>query len=923
MTKSGLRPFALSLSKGEWSRGERAKGEPAPRPELHPLGRFFEKRATVIDLSDLLAATAGQLHGPRRAEQFSEFAFDTRTLAATLPDGPLFLAVKTDTGDGHDYIAEAVRRGATGVLCERPPVPAVEVTCIVVPDTRQALTEWAAYTLRQRQIEVVAVTGSSGKTTTKELIASVLANASGMTAGEEPGARVFRSPGSYNGRYGLAIALGRLAAAHRMAVLELAADSFGEIAELAALTRPRVGVITAVLESHLDVFGTLDEVAYEKGTLLDALPADGLAVLNADDPRVRALASRSPAPALTVGLARDADLRAHLVNWGPTVREVVVRFSRRARQVLPGRLPPAVAVRLGLLGKHQVMHALAALAVGLFYGYPERAITSALAACQPVPGRLCQLPGQSGVTLLDDTANANPAAMLAALETLAMFPRPHWAVLGDMEDLGEREVEGHRRVGAAAVHLDQLIAIGDRARHLALAAREAGLPRERIFHTYSQREALRHIQGLLATPYAPAPTVLVKGGRAARLEQLVEALLAPEAAAQAPALLVRQDAGWRRVRLARPDRPTWLEVDLEAIAGNVRGLQEIVGPQVGLAAVLKADGYGHGAVRVARTALNNGARMLAVACLAEAVTLRRAGIDGPILILGYTPSWQARDVLLNQVTPTVFDLDVARALSRAAAALHPVGGAVPVHVKVDSGMARLGLAPGDVLRFVQELTALPGITVEGIFTHFSTAENPDQTYAHWQLEQFGQALAQLERAGLRPPLVHAANSAATLTLPASHFNLVRVGIAMYGLAPGPEVTLPATIRPAMQWKTQIAQVRALPPGAFVGYGNTYRTERAQSIATIPVGYADGFRRAPLHWPYVLVRGQRAPLVGRVSMDQTMLDVTAVPDVRQGDEVVLIGRQGDAEITVDQVAAALGTISYEVVSEILARVPRVV
>jgi alanine racemase len=877
----------------------------------------------VIDLQDLLAATAGQLLGPARVTRFGEFAFDTRTLSATTADGPLFLAVKTDTGDGHDYIAEAVRRGATGVLCEHPPVPAVDVTCIVVADTRQALTDWAAFALRQRQVEVVAVTGSSGKTSTKELIASVLAAGPGVTDSSQADEHVFRNPGSYNGRYGLAIALGRLMPTHRTAVLELAADSFGEIAELAALTRPRVGVVTAVLESHLDVFGTLDEVAHEKSMLLAALPPDGLAVLNADDPLVRAMASQSPAPALTVGFAREADLRAHVLNWNPDARAVLVHFSRRARQILPGPLPKSVIVQPALLGKHQVMHALAALAVGLFYGFPAADIAHALASCQPLPGRLRRLPGQAGVTLLDDTANANPGSMLAALETLAMFPRPHWAVLGDMEDLGEREVEGHRRVGAAAAGLEQLIAIGDRARHLAQAAREAGLARERIFHTYSQREALRFIQDQRAAPSGPAPAILIKGGRAARLEQLVENLLAPDAAAPASELLVRQDAGWRQVRLARPDRPTWLEVDLEAIAGNVRGLQEIVGPGVGLMAVLKADGYGHGAARVARTALNNGARMLAVACLAEAVTLRHAGIDGPILILGYTPPWQARDLLLNQVTPTVFDLDVAGALSRAVAALRPASGTVPVHVKVDTGMARLGLAPYEVLPFVERLASLPGIDMEGIFTHFSTAENPDQTYARWQLDQFSQVLSQLTRAGLRPRLVHAANSAATLTLPASHFNLVRVGIALYGLAPGPEVPLPAGLRPAVQWKTQVAQVRCLPPGAFVGYGNTYRTERAQSIATIPVGYADGFRRAPLHWPYVLVRGQRVPIVGRVSMDQTMLDVTEVPGVRQGDEVVLIGRQGDAEITVDQVAAALGTINYEVVSEILARVPRVV
>ncbi len=363
----------------------------------------------MIDLQDLLAATAGQLLCPARVTRFGEFAFDTRTLSATTADGPLFLAVKTDTGDGHDYIAEAVRRGATGVLCEHPPVPAVDVTCIVVADTRQALTDWAAFALRQRQVEVVAVTGSSGKTSTKELIASVLAAGPGVTDSSQADEHVFRNPGSYNGRYGLAIALGRLMPTHRTAVLELAADSFGEIAELAALTRPRVGVVTAVLESHLDVFGTLDEVAHEKSMLLAALPPDGLAVLNADDPLVRAMASQSPAPALTVGFAREADLRAHVLNWNPDARAVLVHFSRRARQILPGPLPKSVIVQPALLGKHQVMHALAALAVGLFYGFPAADIAHALASCQPLPGRLRRLPGQAGVTLLDDTANANPA----------------------------------------------------------------------------------------------------------------------------------------------------------------------------------------------------------------------------------------------------------------------------------------------------------------------------------------------------------------------------------------------------------------------------------------------------------------------------------------------------------------------------------
>ena len=898
----------------------------------------------MIELSTLLAATRGQLVGPVLATGFSDFAFDTRTLGGQSADpGPLFVAIKTETGDGHDFIEQAWQRGAAGILCEQAPARPLPVACVVVSDTRQALLAYASAICRQHPLEVIAVTGSSGKTTAKELIAAALTGGN-PDAADSP---VFRNPGSFNGRFGLPIALGRVQPWQRLAVLELAADEFGEIELLAQVVRPRVGVITAIHESHLDVFGALDAIAQEKGALLSALPANGLALLNADDPRVLALAARSAAPVLTVGTSAAADVRAAV--RGPTpiavasaAGEVDVTFGPAAHACLPGPLPAAIRLPVRLLGAHQLPLVLAPLIVGLFYGRPLDSVVAALAAMEPLPGRLRPLPGLAGATLLDDSANASPASMQAALQTLASSDQPRWAILGDISDLGEREVEAHRRLGAqAAGVVQQLIAVGDRSRHLAEAAAEAGLPAAAIFHTYSKSEATRHVQTMLAArsaqPDAPRPVILIKGGRAMRLEEVAASLLAPEVARQAAALLVRQDAGWRQVRLARPDRPTWLEVDLDAIAGNLGILQQIVGPQVGICAVLKADGYGHGAVRVARTVLNNGARLLAVACLAEAISLRRAGIAAPILILGYTPPWQAREVVLNQVTPTVFDLDFAQALQRAVAALgagralssrlgSTLSAAVPgfpLHLKVDTGMARLGLTPDAVMPFIEALRSLPDLFVEGIFTHFATADSADQTYLRWQLGRFQTLLDQLTTLGRRPPFAHAANSAATLVLPASHLDLVRTGIALYGLQPGADVPLPVGMRPALRWKSTIAQVKRLPPGAFVSYGAAYQTEREQTIAVVPVGYADGFRRAPFTWPPVLVRGQRAPIVGRVTMDQTMLDVTHIPGVRAGDEVVLIGRQGAQEVTVDDVAAALGTINYEMVSEILARVPRVV
>lgn len=845
----------------------------------------------MILLEHLLAAAGGRLVGPAVARSFADFCFDSRLLNP----GELFLAVKTATGDGHDYILEAVQAGAGGVLCERPPAELPRpVTVIQVSDTQQALLDWAGYILQQYGTEVVGITGSTGKTSTKEAIAVVLGR-------RYP---VFRNYANYNGRYGLPIALGRLEPAHRIAVLEMACDAFDEIRLLAEVTRPRVGVVTAVNPVHLSTFGTLENIAQEKGQLVRALPADGWAVLNTDDPRVRAMAGWTKARVLTFGADPGADVRICGMESEWAGSRIVLCVRGREYQG-----------RLKLLGRHSAYIAAAAVAVGLVYDIPPDEALEALAAMEPVEGRLRPLEGVAGVHLLDDTYNASPASTLAALDTLAGLPAERrLAVLGYMNDLGDFEEEAHRQVGRRAAEvLDYLVIKDERARPIAVAAEEHGLAGSAIFVGNTDAEIVAHLRRILRAGDA----VLVKGSVEARLENVVKELMArPE---EAPAKLVRQNRAWQSIRLVRPGRPTWVEIDLNAIANNVQRIAEIVGPHVRIMAVLKADAYGHGAVRVARTVLNHGVSYLGVACLGEAEVLREAGIQAPILVLGYTPAWQAREAILANTAVTLFSEDVARAFSRASQELNRP---VTVHVKVDTGMGRLGLLPHEVVPFVEFLSGLPGLVLEGIFTHFSTADSADKRYTYHQIEVFRRVLAELEERGYRFPLVHAANSPATLSVPESHFNMVRVGIAIYGLAPSPETPLPPGFRPALSFKTQVAQVKELPPGSYVSYGNTYRTQGYERIAVIPVGYADGFRRGPAHWGEVLVKGRRAPIVGRVCMDQTMINVTHIPDVRQGDEVVLIGRQGSEEITVDEVARRLGTINYEVVSEILARVPRV-
>ncbi|MFZ2487809.1 MAG: alanine racemase [Anaerolineae bacterium] len=872
----------------------------------------------MINLADLLHATGGTLHGQPAARQFSAFLYDSRLLtsAAGAPLAPIFVAVKTEKGDGHDYIADAVARGASGVLCQRPPAQGAVpgVTIVIVPDTRAALLAYAGYILQRPGLTTVGITGSAGKTTAKELIAAVLACT---------GQPVFRNRGSINGRYGLSIAAGELQPQHTLAVLELAADSFDEIRDLAALTRPRVGVVTSISEAHLSTFGSLATIAAEKGRLLEALPDDGLAVLNADDAAALALADRTAAPVVSVGQHPAATLRIHDLVAGPDGLRFAVEDTKGWLASRLGGAVTPLTVTSRLLGVHHAPLLTAALAVGVWFGVTPAEALAALAEFQPLGGHLRPLAGQYGALLLDDTVNASPASMRAALDALALFEgRPLVAILGDMWDLGAAEADAHRSVGQYAARCtDWLLVKGLRAQAIATGAQQAGFPAERIFRAFTDADILRFVQDKLAAGVWTAPVILVKGDRPARLERVAGGLLAhPEQAGQ---VLVRQSAGWLQVRALAQNRPTWVEIDLEAVAGNVQHAQELVGPEVAVCAVLKADGYGHGAPMIARTAFNNGARMGAVACLAEAIALREAAIDAPILVLGYTPAWQARDTVRHDVTATVYDLDVARALSQAAADLNR---RARVHVKVDTGMGRLGLLPDDAVPFVQALTELPGLLVEGIFTHFSTADSDDlrhRDHAAMQLTIFNRVLDELHAHGLHIPIVHAANSAATLHWPSSRFNMVRLGIALYGLPPSAAAPLPAGFRRVLSWKTQIAQVKTLPAGTPISYGNSYITPRTTRLAVAPVGYADGFRRAPAHWGHVLVRGQAAPIIGRVTMDQTMLDVTDIPGARQGDEVVLIGRQGAAEITVEEVAERLGTISYEVVAEILARVPRVV
>jgi alanine racemase len=374
------------------------------------------------------------------------------------------------------------------------------------------------------------------------------------------------------------------------------------------------------------------------------------------------------------------------------------------------------------------------------------------------------------------------------------------------------------------------------------------------------------------------------------------------------------------------------EIDLQALAHNIRELRRITHPDARLMGVVKANGYGHGAIEVARCALQNGAEVLGIARIEEGIRIREAGLEVPILIFGYTLPELAAEILEYDLTQTVYTYASAQALSQTATSLKKK---IRIHLKVDTGMGRLGLLPknfqednsgainSDTIEECLAIAGLDGLELEGIFTHFATADSADKAYAEDQLDLFMNFLNRLRKAGLEPRVRHAANSAALIDMPQSHLDMVRPGIASYGLYPSDEVDKKhIDLKPAMALKARIIHLKKVPAGFKVSYGSTYQTRKATTIATIPIGYADGLNRLLSSSGQMLVHGQRAPIIGRVCMDLTMLDVGHIDNVQIGDEAVIFGQQGSESITVDEIASSLNTINYEIVSTITARVPRV-
>lgn len=365
----------------------------------------------------------------------------------------------------------------------------------------------------------------------------------------------------------------------------------------------------------------------------------------------------------------------------------------------------------------------------------------------------------------------------------------------------------------------------------------------------------------------------------------------------------------------------WVEIDRSALAANIRQIKTLLSPKTALMAVVKADAYGHGAVTVSQTALEAGANWLGVATLPEGIELRQAGISAPILVLGatYTPD-QVRALVRWQLQPTLCSPKQALVFAEV---LAECGASLRVHLKIDTGMSRLGTPWHEALEFVRMVVGLGNLEIASLYSHFATADDRDRTVMQQQHDRFGQVLSQIEAAGIPIPRLHIANSAATLTAPNLHYDMVRVGLAVYGLYPAEHLHGAIDLRPVLQVKARVTQVKTIPAGTGVSYGYKFIASQPTRIAVVGIGYADGIPRNLSNRLNVILRDRLVPQIGSITMDQLMLDVSAIPDVEVGEVVTLLGRQDNLLISADDWAATLGTISWEILCSFKHRLPRIV
>jgi alanine racemase len=798
----------------------------------------------------------------------ADVEFDTRQLHE--PTATLFMAIKGDNRDGHAFLQQAFDKGVWHFLVSDATRLPAGASAIVTADTVAALQAFAHAHRQRFDCTVVAITGSNGKTTVKEWLVTLL--------GDD--LQVVKSPQSYNSQIGVPLSLLGIQAHHQVAIIEAGISRRGEMAQLAAMIRPDIGILTHFGDAHAEGFASpaqklaekLHLFHHTKSLLVDA--EDNL-VLEALD----AFTQAHPQQLLTLGHAEACTHR---------LTDISTDASGSTASLQHGDETYSLSVPLP--GDAALHNAALAVLAALHLGIPFSKISDRLALLRPVSMRMEMITDNPEIAIINDAYNADLSSVKNALSLLATahYHAGRTLILTDIDHQGaaqERVQKLMLDMAVQALGADSLIVIGP--------VFDSMLRDVPWIASYPDTEAF-----IAAFDYERFRnrTVLLKGARRFGLDRLIP-------------------------YLSRRATATWFKINMNALAHNYRQFRARIPKTTQTMAMVKAFAYGAGSWEIAQAVVREGADQLAVAYTSEGIMLRTRGIAVPIMVMN--ADLQSIEQLYRfDLAPEVYNLDFLRSYVAAGRQLGKTR--FPVHVKVDTGMARLGFDWQEAGELIAFLKGEPGVEVESILSHLASADAPgEDAFTHLQAERFQQFYGALVGAVpfARPPLRHLCNTAGLLRFPQYAFEMVRLGIGLYGVPPfeGADIAL----QEIGSIHTIVTQVHAYPAGTPIGYGGSEHRDYPTRIATLPIGYADGIRRSLSNGKgRFLIRGQRAPVIGRVCMDMLMLDVTHVPGASAGDEVVLMGGQQGDFISVNEIATLCDTISYEILTGISQRVRRV-
>lgn len=817
----------------------------------------------AADLSKVIGAS---VHGLTPSALIEHLLIDSRKLL--FPASSLFFAIRSERNDGHNYVAALYKQGVRNFVVDRLPDLLVfsEASFFLAEDVVLALQLLATHHRNQFTYPVVGITGSNGKTIVKEWLNHLLQHAFDIV----------RSPRSWNSQLGVPLSVWQMQAHHNLAIVEAGISEAGEMQQLHAVVKPTLGIFTNIGDAHSEGFYSLDQKLQEKLQLFHGVE---LLVYCRDHAEVHG----------EVHELLHAGLIGFSLSWGADPgSDLVVSTDRSCTEGTMLQVKhrgEQYSLHLEHTDAVSIENALHCFALAVYLGKGHE-VVEAMKELPPLAMRLEVKEGQWGATIINDSYSADLSGVLSALEFMSLQhpQKQRVVILSDITGIAGNDGLAYQKLvdHLQTNKVQQVFAVGPRFAHHAPKLQQAGIAAS-FFDT-----ATSMLQQLNPTTLRDK-VILVKGARRFRFESISQ-------------------------YLESKGHNTRLEIDRSALTDNLKQFRSRLGPSIHIMAMVKAFSYGAGSDVVAHLLQYNHIDFLAVAYVDEGIALRKAGVLVPIMIMNTEPSTFSA-LLEHNLEPEIYSTDIARALLDFLRAEGIAG--FPVHIKLDTGMHRLGFDAASVRTFINMMASDDRFVVRSVFTHLVAAEAPaHDDFTRVQLRLFEDLCTELRNAVGHDFLVHAANTAAIARHPEARYDMVRLGIGLYGIDPAHS---DLQLREAASLKTTIAQIRQVPAGDSVGYGRKWLLEKEATIATIRIGYADGFpRHAGNGRATVLIRGKQCKTIGQVCMDMTMIDITGHTDITVDDTVLVFG----PEHSVLQLARSADTIAYEIMTGISQRVPRI-